>query len=61
MKYPTKKVKYSGTIKVWTGDTIVYMSDGTVKTVREAFAGFATSKNNSIIPDGVEFYTPKEP
>ena len=61
MKYPIKKVKYSGVQKILTGDTMVYMSDGTVKTVRETFAGFATSKNNSTIPDEVEFYIPKEP
>jgi len=61
MKYPTKKVKYSGTAKVWLGDTMVYMPDGTVKTLHETFAGAATSKNDGIIPDEVEFYVLKEP
>jgi len=59
--YPTKIVKYSGTIKVWPGDAMVYMPDGTVKTVKECFAGLATNKNG--IADEikkVEFYYNEE-
>jgi len=59
MQYPIKKVKYSGTIKVLTGDFMVYMPDGTVKTYREVFAGPATG-NNETEQKEIEFYIPKE-
>ncbi|KKL56095.1 hypothetical protein LCGC14_2248860, partial [marine sediment metagenome] len=52
-----KKVRYSGTIKVQTGDFMVYMTDGTVKTYREVFAGPATG-NNKIDQNEIEFYIP---
>lgn len=56
--YPIKKVKYSGTIKVWPGDHMVYMNDGTVKTYRECKAGAATG-NNEIDQNEIELYLPK--
>lgn len=58
MKYPIKKVKYSGTTKVLTGDSMVYMPDNTVKTVKEVFAGFATG-NNENEQSEIEFYIKK--
>ena len=57
MIYPTKKLKYSGTIRVWPGDSIVYMPDGTIKTYREIFAGFASSNNEEENQTEIEFYT----
>lgn len=60
MKYPTKTVKYSGTLKVWPGESMLYQQDGSVITFKEVFAGFATGKNSGTTPKEVEFYTPED-
>lgn len=49
--YPTKKAKYGGKQKPLAGDALVWQQDGTVISVKEAFAGYVTEEE-----DEVEFY-----
>lgn len=53
-----KKVKYSGTIEVRPGDFLVWMSDGTVQTYNEAFAGFVSEQQADELGH-IMMYEPK--